>query len=203
MNRYDENSNSHKDRTVNIILAGVGGQGLVLLTDMLCEAGHRAGYDVKSNDVVGLSQRGGKVWGSVRLGEKVHSPNIRKGEADYILALEPLEGLRWQGFLKTGGRLFASTSEIYPVFAIAEQAEYPHDLENHIRPDIDFVKHDIHTLSIKLGTVKVTNVMMMGLLASQLDISNDIWEAVIRETVPEKFVDENIKAFELGKSLTA
>ena len=201
MNSNTQNEQNIDNGIVNIILAGVGGQGLVLLTDMLCEAGHRAGYDVKSNDVVGLSQRGGKVWGSVRLGKKIHSPNIRKGEADYILALEPLEGLRWQGFLKTGGKLFASTSEIYPVFAIAEQAQYPHDIENHIRPDIDFIKHDIHTLSMKLGTVKVTNVMMMGLLASQLDISSDIWEAVIRETVPEKFVDENIKAFELGKSL--
>lgn len=201
MNRNTQNEQNNDNGIVNIILAGVGGQGLVLLTDMLCEAGHRAGYDVKSNDVVGLSQRGGKVWGSVRLGKKIHSPSIRKGEADYILALEPLEGLRWQGFLKTGGKLFASTSEIYPVFAIAEQAQYPHDIENHIRPDIDFIKHDIHTLSMKLGTVKVTNVLMMGLLASQLDISSDIWEAVIRETVPEKFVDENIKAFELGKSL--
>jgi len=201
MSSQNQSKQTASDPTVNIILAGVGGQGLVLLTDMLCEAGHRAGYDVKSNDVVGLSQRGGKVWGSVRLGKKVHSPNIRRGEADYILALEPLEGLRWQGFLKKGGKLFASTSEIYPVFAIAEQAEYPHVLENHIRADIDFVKHDIHTLSMKLGTVKVTNVMMMGLLASQLDIDSEIWEAVIRETVPEKFVDENIKAFELGKSL--
>jgi indolepyruvate ferredoxin oxidoreductase beta subunit len=195
------NKQKSNNGTVNIILAGVGGQGLVLLTDMLCEAGHRAGYDVKSNDVVGLSQRGGKVWGSVRLGNKIYSPNVRRGEADYILALEPLEGLRWQGFLKTGGKLFASTSEIYPVFAIAEQSEYPHDLENHVRPDIEFVKHDIHTLSMKLGTVKVTNVMMMGLLARQLDIPGEIWVAVIRETVPEKFVNENLKAFELGKSL--
>jgi len=196
MNRQTINS-----EPINIILAGVGGQGLVLLTDMLCEAGHRAGYDVKSNDVVGLSQRGGKVWGSVRLGQKVHSPNVRKGEADFILALEPLEGLRWQSYLKSGGKLFVSTSEIYPVFAISEQSKYPHDLENHVRPDIVFIKHDILSLSLKLGTVKVTNVMMMGLLANHLDISSQIWESVIRETVPEKFVDENIKAFELGKSL--
>ena len=94
-----------------------------------------------------------------------------------------------------------STSEIYPVFAISEQSKYPHDLENHVRPDIVFIKHDILSLSLKLGTVKVTNVMMMGLLANHLDISSQIWESVIRETVPEKFVDENIKAFELGKSL--
>lgn len=186
---------------INIILAGVGGQGLVLLTDMLCEAGYRGGYDVKSNDVVGLSQRGGKVWGSVRLGTKVHSPNVRKGEADYILALEPLEGLRWQSYLKKGGKLFTSTSEIYPVFAIGEQADYPHDLQHHVRSDIDFINHDIQSLSLKLGTTKVTNVMMMGLLARQLDISSEIWEAVIRETVPEKFVDENLKAFQCGMSL--
>ena len=71
---------------MNIILAGVGGQGLVLLTDMICEVAHRAGYDVKSNDVVGLSQRGGKVWGSVRFGEHIYSPNVRKGDADFVVA---------------------------------------------------------------------------------------------------------------------
>lgn len=187
--------------TVDIILAGVGGQGLVLLTDMLCEVAHRAGYDVKSNDVVGLSQRGGKVWGSVRFGSKVDSPNVRLGSADYVLALEPLEGLRWQKYLKSGGRLLMSTSEIYPVFAIAEQAPYPHDVMSHVRKDVSVLAHDIQKASVAMGTVKVANVMLMGVLAKHLDISSAIWHDVIEEIVPKKFLDENINAFEYGMTL--
>ena len=187
--------------TVNIILAGVGGQGLVLLTDMLCEAAFRAGYDVKSNDVVGLSQRGGKVWGSVRIGGTIHSPNIRRGDADFVLGLEPLEGIRWQSYLKPHGKLILNSAEIYPVFAIAEQAPYPHDYENQIRSDVSYAIHDIQTLSIEAGTVKVANVMMMGMVAKFLDISDEIWHDVIRETVPGKFLENNLNAFELGKTL--
>jgi len=189
------------NNTVNILLAGVGGQGLVLLTDMLSEAAFRAGYDVKSNDVVGLSQRGGKVWGSVRLGQKIHSPNIRKGDADFVLALEPLEGLRWQGYLKNGGKLMINSAEIYPVFAITEQAPYPHDFEKSIRSDVNYVVHDIQNLSLEIGTSKVANVMMMGMVAKYLDISIEIWHEVIQETVPEKFLAHNLRAFEMGMAL--
>ncbi len=190
-----------KKETIDIIMAGVGGQGLVLLTDMLCEVAYRAGYEVKSNDVVGLSQRGGKVWGSVRFGSKVYSPNVRPGTADFVLALEPLEGLRWQNYLKADGYLLMSTAEIYPVFAIAEQAPYPHDFMKRVREDVKVSAHDIQAASVDMGTVKVANVMLMGLLAKHLDIPKNIWHEVIEETVPRKFLDENIKAFEYGMTL--
>ncbi len=186
---------------MNIILAGVGGQGLVLLTDMICEVAHRAGFDVKSNDVVGLSQRGGKVWGSVRFGEHIYSPNVRKGDADFVVALEALEGLRWQNYLKSGGKLLMSTAEIYPVFAIAEKAPYPHDFMNQVRADVLVEAHDIQKLSLEAGTVKVSNVLVMGLLAKHLHIDKAIWVEVIRETVPSKFLEENLKAFEVGMQL--
>lgn len=185
-------------RTVDIILAGVGGQGLVLLTDMLSEAAHMAGYEVKSNDVIGLSQRGGKVWGSVRFGEKIHSPNIRKGTADFILALEPLEGLRWQAFLKPQGHMILNTSEVYPVFAIAEKEAYPHDFLDKVRPDVVCKAYDVLKLSLDAGTIKVSNVLMMGLLAKHLDIPMDIWMKIIKASVPSKFLEENYKAFDMG-----
>lgn len=185
-------------RTVDIIVAGVGGQGLVLLTDMLSEAAHLAGYEVKSNDVIGLSQRGGKVWGSVRFGETIHSPNIRKGTADFILALEPLEGLRWQSYLKPQGRMIINTSEVYPVFAIAEKAPYPHDFLSLVRPDVVCESYDVLSLSLKAGTVKVSNVLMMGLLAKHLSIPVEIWKKIIAMSVPSKFLNENYRAFDMG-----
>lgn len=187
-----------KKRTVDIIVAGVGGQGLVLLTDMLSEAAHLAGFEVKSNDVIGLSQRGGKVWGSVRFGETIHSPNIRKGTADFILALEPLEGLRWQAYLKPQGRMIVNTSEVYPVFAIAEKAPYPHDFLSLVRSDVVCESYDVLSLSLEAGTVKVSNVLMMGLLAKHLSIPVEIWKQIIAASVPAKFLNENYTAFDMG-----
>ncbi len=183
---------------MNILLAGVGGQGLVLTTDMICEVAFRAGLDVKTNDVVGLSQRGGKVWGSVRFGEKVHSPNIEPGKGDILLALEPLEGLRWQSHLKEGGILLTNTADIYPVFAIAEQAPYPHDFLDQIRKDLLVIAADVQAKALEIGTVKIVNVMMLGMLAKHLDIDYDIWTQVIAEKVPQKFLDMNLLGFEWG-----
>lgn len=185
----------------NIILAGVGGQGLVLTTDMICEVAFRAGFDVKTNDVVGLSQRGGKVWGSVRLGEKVYSPNIEKGFGDFLLALEPLEGLRWQSHLKKGGRILLNTADIYPVFAIGEKAPYPHDFLEKLRKDIEVTYEDVQEKALKIGTVKIVNVIMLGMLAKYLPMPYDLWIEVIREKVPSKFLDMNLKGFEWGYGL--
>lgn len=184
-----------------ILLAGVGGQGLVMTTDMICEAALRSGNDVKSNDVVGLSQRGGKVWGSVKYGEKVFSPNIGLGEADILLALEPLEALRWQAYVKPGGMVLTNTSEIYPVFAIGEQAPYPSEFLDKMRSDIEVKAVDALGVSIATGSPKILNVVMLGVLAQRLEISMGIWKAVIDEKVPEKFKAMNLKGFEKGLEL--
>ena len=183
---------------MNIILSGVGGQGLVLTTNMICEVAFRAGYDVKSNDVVGLSQRGGKVWGSVKIGEKVYSPNIEKGKADLLLALEPLEGLRWQDYLKKDGTIIVNKSEVYPVFAIAEQAPYPHDFLDRFRKDVHVVAEDVLKISQGIGTSKIVNVVMMGMLARYMDIPVDTWKEVISEKVPKAFLEMNMTGFDRG-----
>lgn len=185
----------------NILLAGVGGQGLVMTTDMICEAAFRSGYDVKSNDVVGLSQRGGKVWGSVRYGAAVHSPNIGMGEADLLLALEPLEALRWQAYLKPGGVLLTNTSVIYPVFAIGEQAPYPHDYLEQFRKDVTVRAIDALAIGLDIGSNKIVNVVMLGVLAGYLDISTQLWHDVIAERVPPKSKAMNAEAFERGMAL--
>lgn len=183
---------------MNILLAGVGGQGLVMTTGIICDVAFRSGFDVKSNDVVGLSQRGGKVWGSVRFGEVVNSPNIEVGQADILLALEPLEGLRWQHYLKPGGRLLTNTTEIYPVYAIAEQAPYPSDFNDHFRKDLQVQAIDALQIGIEAGSTKVVNVVLLGALARILDMDLDLWQEVILENVPSKTKDINLQAFKRG-----
>lgn len=185
----------------NIILAGVGGQGLVMTTDMICEAAFRSGFDVKSNDVVGLSQRGGKVWGSVRYSQVVNSPNIEMGTADVLLALEPLEALRWQAYLKPGGVLLTATQEIYPVFAIAEQAPYPHGFMEQFRKDVTVRAVDAMAISLEEGSNKMVNVVMLGVLAPYLEIETAIWQKVIEERVPPKSKEINAVAFLRGLQL--
>lgn len=185
----------------NIIIAGVGGQGLVLTTDMICEVAFKAGFDVKSNDVIGLSQRGGKVWGSVRFGETVHTPNIAEGEADVLIALEPLEGLRWQSFLKPGGVALMNSEAIYPVFAITESAPYPHDFEMQMRQDIKCVVANVQDMAIEVGTPKIVNVIMLGMLAKYLEIDKSFWVQVIREKAPAKFLEMNLTGFERGYNI--
>lgn len=184
--------------TINIILAAVGGQGLVLTTNIICVAAFKAGYDVKSNDVVGLSQRGGKVWGSVRIGDKVYSPNIPPGSGDYLLGMEPLEGYRLRGALKKEGTAILNTKTIAPVPVMFEDEPYPMELFEYFEENHTLIKFDATEEGIKLGSDKVANTFLLGILASQLDISLKCWKEAIVENVPRKFVDMNIKAFEIG-----
>jgi len=184
--------------TVNIILAAVGGQGLVLTTNLICEAAFKAGYDVKSNDVVGLSQRGGKVWGSVRIGEKVHSPNIPPKSGDFLLGMEPLEAYRWSGSLKEKGTVILNTKTIAPVPVMFEDAPYPMDLFDKLGERYQLVTIDAVAEGLKLGSEKIANTFLLGILAKQLDIPIDSWYEAIKENVPPKFIDMNLKAFDIG-----
>lgn len=182
----------------NIILAGVGGQGLVLTTKIVCHAAHNDGYDVKSNDVVGLSQRGGKVWGNVRIGEKVYSPNILPGSADFLLAFEPLEGYRFSRKLRDSGIIIMNTAIIPPVPVIAEKEEYPENIEKLLSESYKVIAIDGVSEGIKLGSSKVANTFLLGILASNIAISKESWHKALRENVPEKFIDMNLNAFEIG-----
>ena len=184
--------------THNIVLAGVGGQGLVLTTKLICDAALLAGKDVKSNDVVGLSQRGGKVWGSVRIGDTIYSPNVPPKGADFLLALEPLEGLRYKGALKVTGKVFMNTAVVPPVPVIAEKAAYPENIEETLRADFEVTALNANERALELGSVKVANTFLVGMLAKHMDIEKDVWHSAISKNVPEKFIDMNIEAFEIG-----
>jgi len=184
--------------TMNVMIAGVGGQGLLLTTKIICEAAFKAGYDFKSNDVIGLSQRGGKVWGSVRFGDKVHSPNISLGEGHVLIAFEPLEALRWKDYLRQGGRVIMNLSQIPPVPVIHEEETYPDDIQARLSQSFEVTALDTNQLAADMGTIKVSNILLIGLAAQYLPIDKQFWLEAISENVPKKFLKENSMAFEWG-----
>ena len=184
--------------TVNIVIAGVGGQGLVLTTKLICDAALRANLDVKSNDVIGLSQRGGKVWGSIRIGPEIYSPNVPPKGADFLLALEPLEGLRYRSSLKDTGKVFMNTSIIPPVPVIMEKDEYPENIEGILALDFEIMALDASEEGHKLGSTKVANTFLVGMLAKNMNIDKNIWHDAIKANVPKKFISMNIEAFDIG-----
>ncbi|NBG87965.1 indolepyruvate oxidoreductase subunit beta [Isachenkonia alkalipeptolytica] len=184
--------------TKNIMLGGVGGQGLVLTTDVICKAALKAGYDVKSNDVIGLAQRGGMVWGSVRIGKKVHSPNIPVGKTDILLGLEPLEGQRWEHLLNENTKVIVNTKEIYPTPSLLEKVAYPSEEISEFFQRYEHYLSDFSADAGKLGNRKAANTVLLGVMAQFLPIPVDIWKETLRENVPEKAIEVNMKAFDYG-----
>lgn len=188
---------------INILLAGVGGQGLVLSTKLICDAAFLAGYNFKSNDVIGLSQRGGKVWGSVRIDkDAVHSPNIPPKRGDFLLALEPLEGLRWSGMLKDKGLVIMNESRINPVPVMAEKAAYPEDISEKLHENYELIALNANEAGAKMGSSKIANTFLIGILARRIpEIEPKFWKEAIEASVPPKTVALNLEAFEYGYNL--
>ncbi|MGB4588028.1 MAG: indolepyruvate oxidoreductase subunit beta [Clostridiaceae bacterium] len=184
----------------NIIIAGVGGQGLVLATKIIAEAAFREGYDVKTNDVVGLSQRGGTVFGTIKFGDHVHSPNILPKEGDILLGMEPLEALRWSHNLKDGGIIILNTIEVHPTPVLLEVEEYPYEAIKQLKEKFNVIEIDAMKEAKLSGNIKAANTILIGLLSTFLEISEDTWQFVLRENVPEKAIEENINAFRRGST---
>ena len=184
----------------NIIIAGVGGQGLVLATKIIAEAAFREGYEVKTNDVVGLSQRGGTVWGTVKFGEHIHSPNILPKEGDILLGMEPLEALRWSHNLKDGGIIILNTKEVHPTPVLLEEEKYPDDAIRALKERFRVIEIDAMKEAKLSGNIKAANTILIGLLSKFLEISEETWHFVLRENVPPKAIEENINAFRRGSS---
>jgi indolepyruvate ferredoxin oxidoreductase, beta subunit len=184
--------------TINIMLGGVGGQGLVLTTDVICKAALKAGYNVKSNDVIGLAQRGGMVWGSVRIGKEVHSPNIPVGKTDILLGLEPLEAQRWEHLINKDTKLIVNTREIHPTPSLLEKKEYPKDEIADLFERYESYISNFSADAKKFGNIKAANTVLLGVMAQFLPISTDIWKETLRENVPEKAIEVNMKAFDYG-----
>ena len=187
-------------KTVNIMIVGVGGQGSLLASKLLGRLLMNEGYDVKVSEVHGMSQRGGSVVTYVRYGDKVYSPIIDKGEADFIISFEKLEAARYAQYLKTDGKIIVNNQEIEPMPVITGAAVYPHDvLDNLSAKGVTVDNVDALDLALEAGTSKAVNIVLMGRLSKLMPIPKEKWIEAINQTVAPKFVEMNLKAFELGR----
>ncbi len=187
--------------TKSIMIVGVGGQGTLLASRILGNTVINEGFDVKVSEVHGMSQRGGSVVTYVKFGKKVYSPIIDEGEADIILAFEMLEAYRALPYLKKGGKMIVNNQKINPMPVITGVAKYPEDIEKKLKESVECVCVDALGLAKEAGNTKAVNVALLGVMAKSTDIEYEKWIETIKTTVPEKFLNANIKAFELGYNL--
>ena len=190
--------------TKNIMIVGVGGQGSLLASRILGNAVLLQNYDVKVSEVHGMSQRGGSVVTYVKYGEKVASPVICKGEADVIMSFELLEAARWLPYLKKDGVVITNTQQINPMPVVTGAAEYPADLVDKMRATgAKVIAADALAIAREAGSEKAVNVALIGMAAHALGIDDATLREAVRISVPEKFLDLNLKAFDLGASHSA
>lgn len=188
-------------KPINVMIAGIGGQGLVMTTELICQAAFLEGYEIKSNDVIGLAQRGGRVWGSVRIGEKVLSPDIPLGEGDILIGVEPLEALRWKDNMKADAKVVLNRHQVYPTNVQQEKEPYPDELIQQMLEAFDSLELDALLEARKCGNEKAANTLMIGCVSRFLPVSEENWMEAIRRTYPEKVHEVNEKAWRKGKEL--
>ena len=186
-------------KTTSIMIVGVGGQGTLLASKLLGNVLLKQGYDVKLSEVHGMSQRGGSVVTYVKYGDKVYSPIVDQGEADYILSFEILESARWISYLKKGGKLITNTQKTWPMPVITGAMEYPGDIAEKLSQKADVLAVDALKLATEAGSPKAVNVVLIGVLSRIMDIPEQAWLEALEATVPPRFLELNRKAFALGR----
>ncbi len=187
--------------TMNMLISGVGGQGVVLASYVLSQVAMAEKYEVKQSEVHGMSQRGGSVTSHLRVGERVNSPLVAPGTVNILLSFEPLEAMRYVHWLKPGGLLVYNTVRVNPSPVAAGLADYPLDIDQRIAaawPEVRAI--DAASLATQAGTVKAVNVVMLGAVTRSLPFAEATWEGTIRRVVPPKTVDVNLQAFALGRA---
>ena len=187
--------------TVNVMIVGVGGQGTLLASRILGNCVINEGYDVKVSEVHGMSQRGGSVVTYFKYGNEVYSPIVGKGEANVILAFEELEALRAIPYLKKGGKIIVNTQQIDPMPVITGKMEYPMGIVEKLQAAGEVVTVDALSLAKQAGNLKAVNVVLIGIYAKTSGIAYEKWVETIKSTVPEKLLEVNLKAFDLGYNL--
>lgn len=186
----------------NILLAGVGGQGILLASEILAEAFMLAGFDVKKSEIHGMSQRGGSVVSHVRFGSEVFSPVVPEGEGDILFGFELLETYRYLSLLKPGARVVANDFRILPPSVLLGQDSYPENLAERIAGRFpDFTLVDGLKLASEAGNARAANTVLLGAVAKHLQIADEVWQQAIEKMVPQKALEVNLKAFNLGRSL--
>lgn len=182
----------------SILLAGVGGQGTILMSNVFTAGLVAAGYDVKMSEVHGMAQRGGSVSTQIRYGSKVYSPIIGRGEADVLVAFEKMEAVRYAEFLKPSGMAVINDAEIIPLPVASGATKYPDGVAEAMQKAFSVRIVPASRLAEKLGNVRCTNIVLLGALAGVLELDNIDWKAALTETLPPKILKLNLDAFEAG-----
>ncbi len=190
-----------KDTVTNVLLSGVGGQGTILASDVLCSVFQEAGYDVKKSEVHGMAQRGGDVTTHFRFGKKVYSPLIKHGDVDFLVAFELLEGLRYINWLKRNGKVLLNLQEIYPPAVARGTMKYPEDVVGTFRKFFNGNVYTIHALKIAIecGDARAANIVTLGAFSNFFAIEEEVWERNLLEHLPPKVHELNVRAFREGK----
>jgi indolepyruvate ferredoxin oxidoreductase beta subunit len=201
------------NETTNVILAGVGGQGVILASELLAMAAVHVGHDVKQTEVHGIAQRGGSVHSHVRFGGRVYSPLIKPGEADVLIATEKLEGLRFAHYVREGGVIVMNSYELPPIRQalrprsgqaqdrpIGAGGQYPYEAVDFLRgKGFPVIAFDATEQAAALGNPRVSNVMLLGAASPYLNISEEIWKATLEDRLPAGLLEINRKAFAKGR----
>lgn len=191
-----------RDAVRNVLIVGVGGQGVILASDILSEVAMRSGMDVKKSEVHGMAQRGGVVSSHVRYGEKVSSPIIPKGKADVLLSFELAEAVRWLGFLSSDGRAIVNVQKVVPPIVSTGLAQYPEDAEGILRSSVrEPILIDALEIAEELGNPRLVNTILLGITSKLLELPEENWHRVVAQRVPKAFQDLNLRAFARGQLL--
>jgi indolepyruvate ferredoxin oxidoreductase beta subunit len=189
-----------KTKTTNVLVVGVGGQGIIRLSDILAEVAFEAGFAVKKSEIHGLSQRGGSVTSHVRWGPEVHSPVIMDGQADYLLGLEELETLRNVHYICPAGTVLVNDFRVLPASVVSGGAAYPDNIDDTLSGYGNVVRFPATDIARQLGNIRASNTVLLGLLSRYVELPAELWERVLKRSFPEKHVEMNLKAFEAGRT---
>ncbi len=190
------------DKITDIVLVGVGGQGIILASEIVARTVMYAGYDVKTNEVHGMAQRGGSVIAQVRYGKKVHSPLVSQESATVLAALEQIEGIRAAHYLRKDGFAVISDSKIVPVTVSSGNAQYPTDTKKRLTeifPNLYYI--NAVDKALELGNIRAANVVIIGAMSVSLDLPLDAWHKAIDLAIKPRYRDMNHKAFDIGRDL--
>ena len=188
---------------LNILIVGVGGQGVLLASEIISETAMNSGLDVKKSEVHGMSQRGGVVTSHVKFGPKVFSPTIEYGQADVIIAFEQAEGLRAIDWMKKGGAAIVSTTTLVPaIVTSSKDFNYPLDAISEMKKKADrIIAVEADKIAAELGNPRVVNTILLGVLSNYTPFENKLWIEMLKTKVKARFVDVNLLAFERGRSI--
>lgn len=187
------------DRLFNVTLVGVGGQGILLTSDILALAAMNAGLDVKKSEIHGMSQRGGSVISQVRFGTHVHSPIIPEGESDILVSFERIEALRWAHLARPNAKILVNNMDRIPITVSSGLQPPAKNMDQRLAAYPGLILLDANPLAVQAGNLRTANVVVMGALSKLVPFDEHHWQAAMRERIPAKLLEVNLRAFALGR----